>query len=71
MISITIGTSSDTIELGTGAETFSLNVVWPYESNDDETDTLWGVNAYNYKQSNPSNPSIALRIRIIITQSAS
>lgn len=69
--SITIGTSSDTIELGTGAETFSLNVVWPYESNDDETDTLWGVNAYNYKQSNPSNPSIALRIRIIITQSAS
>ena len=69
--SITITTSNNTIELGNGSETFALNVVWPYESNDDETDTLWGVNAYNYKQSNPSNPSIALRIRIIITQSAS
>ena len=69
--SITITTSNNTIELGNGSETFALNVVWPYESNDDETDTLWGVNAYNYKESNPSNPSIALKIRVIITQSAS
>ena len=69
--SITLATSSGTIEQGTGVETYTLNVVWPYESNDDETDTLWGVNAYQYKQSNPSNPSIAISIRVTITQSAS
>ena len=66
--SITFETSSNTIAQGNGEETYTLAVVWPYESNDDETDTLWGSNAYTYKQSNPTSPSIALKVRIIITQ---
>ncbi len=66
--SITFETSSNTIAQGNGEETYTLAVVWPYESNDDETDTLWGSNAYTYKQSNPPSPSIALKVRIIITQ---
>ncbi len=69
--SITIDTSSQTISSENGQETFSLSVVWPYESNDDAADTLWGTNAYQYKQSNPDDPSISINIKITITQNAS
>lgn len=69
--SITIDTSSQTISSENGHETFSLSVVWPYESNDDAADTLWGTNAYQYKQSNPDDPSISINIKITITQNAS
>lgn len=65
---ITFATSSSTILQGSGYETYTLSVVWPYESDDDETDTLWGSNAYTYKESNPTSPSIALKIRITIIQ---
>lgn len=65
---ITFATSSDTIQYASGVETYTLSVVWPYESNDDETDTLWGNNAYTYKTSNPTSPSIALKIRLTIIQ---
>lgn len=67
--SITISTSSDTIELGDGVETFTLSVEWPYENNQDEVDTYWGSLAYQYKESNPTLPSITLKIKITITQS--
>lgn len=66
--SITISTSSDTIELGDGVETFTLSVAWPYENNQDDVDTYWGSLAYQYKESNPSLPSITLKIKITITQ---
>ena len=69
--SITVATSNGTIQHGTGVETYSLSVTWPYESNDDETDTLWGTSAYQYKISNPSTPSIAINIKVTITQTTS
>lgn len=69
--SITFDTSSQTISSENGQETYSLSVVWPYESNDDAADTLWGTNAYQYKQSNPDDPSISINIKITITQNAS
>lgn len=69
--SITVATSSDTINLENGVETFTFSVVWPYENNHDDIDTLWGANAYQYKESNPTLPSITLKVKIIITQVAS
>ena len=69
--SIQVSTSSGTIQLGNGVETYGLSVTWPYESNDDATDTLWGTRAHQYKTSNPSSPSIAINIKVIITQSTS
>lgn len=68
---IYIDVTDDHLVSTTGAETFSLNVEWPYESNQDDVDTLWGVNAYNYQSSNPNSPSISLVVKIIITQSSS
>ena len=66
--SITIDVSDDYIDEEDGLETYTFNVVWPYEQNDDAADTYWGVEAYNYKESNPNDPSITLKVKIIITQ---
>ena len=52
----------------TGTTTYTVSLAWPYESGDDEEDTYWGVTAYNYKEDNPSEPSIKLKIKIYITQ---
>ena len=69
--SITIGTSNSIIQDSTGVETYTLGVTWPYENSHDDVDTAWGVNAYHYKEDNPTLPSIAIRIKIIITQNPS
>lgn len=68
---IAIETSNNTISSGTGSETYTLTVTWPYESNDDELDTEWGVAAYDYMEDNPTEPSIQINVLIVITQSAS
>ena len=55
---------------GNEQTTFTLNVVWPYESGNDELDTYWGNLAYTYKANNPSGtPSIELVVRISAIQS--
>ena len=69
--SIAVSTSSDVIALENGIETYTLSVVWPYENNHDDIDTLWGSNAYHFKESHPDDSSITLLIKIIITQSTS
>ena len=66
--SISISTSNSIINLGDGKETYSISVIWPYEQSDDETDTYWGTRAAYFKESNPTLPSISLKIKIIITQ---
>lgn len=65
---ISFNTSSTTIDSEGGEETFTLSVVWPYESNNDELDTEWGIAANTYKESNPSSSSIALKVKITIIQ---
>ena len=65
---ISINTSSGTISQGNGIETYTLTVVWPYESGHDDIDTLWGTSAYDYKEDYPNSPSIALLVKITITQ---
>ena len=60
--------SSTSLIALTGTATYTVSLSWPYESGDDEADTQWGVAAYDYKEDNPSEPSIKLRIKIYITQ---
>ena len=69
--SIAIDVSNPTINLGNGVETYTLSVVWPYEGNHDDIDTMWGINSYQYKMNYPTAPSITLRVKIIITQNPS
>ena len=69
--SIVIGISGSTLNAGTGVETYTFSVIWPYENNHDDIDTTWGMNAYDFKQDNPTLPSISIKVKIIITQNAS
>ena len=69
--SITISLSDSVISMGNGQEDFVLAVEWPYESNQDDVDTAWGIAAYEYKEDNPTLPSISLTIKLTITQSTS
>lgn len=66
--SLVISKSNDNISAGNGIEKVNFDLTWPYENNNDELDTEWGINASNYKKSNPSSPTIAIKIKLIITQ---
>lgn len=55
----------------TGTTTYTVGLTWAYESGDDEADTYWGIQAYNYKEDNPTLPSISLKIKVYITQASS
>lgn len=68
---ITVGISSTNISSHDGIATYNFNVVWPFETGDDEEDTRWGIIASNYKKSHPDLSSITLRIKVIITQNNS
>ncbi len=69
--SLEISRSNTNLQAGTGIEKVNFDLVWPYENDNDEADTEWGINASNYKKSNPSNPTIAIKVKITITQNAS
>ena len=60
--------SQTTLVALTGTADYTVSLVWPYESGDDEADTYWGVEAFNYKEDNPTEPSIKLKIKIYVTQ---
>lgn len=51
-----------------GEATYTVSISWPYESGDDETDTYWGNEAYDYRENNPTLPCISLVVKIYITQ---
>ncbi len=68
---ISVGISGSTLSAVNGVETYTFSVIWPYENNHDDVDTTWGMAAYDFKEDNPTLPTISIKIKIIITQSAS
>ncbi len=65
---ITLSTSGTLINMNNGHQDFNLEVEWPYENNQDELDTTWGINASTFKANNPTLPSISLIVKLTITQ---
>lgn len=65
-----INIAKDDTELsqGIGPGFFSVIVEWPFESGNDELDTLWGNKAYEYYSVNPSAKSIEIKITLIAQQ---
>ncbi len=53
-----------------GEAVYTVSVEWPYESGDDAADTQYGIEAYGFKEANPSLSCIKLKIIINISQSA-
>lgn len=66
--SITFSLASSRISEYNGITSYVTSLVWPYESGDDEADTYWGKEAYTFRQSNPTSPSITLAVRIFVSQ---
>lgn len=71
---ITVTTNQEVIGASGGSATFYINAAWPYESvnsngqSNDEADTYWGNQAYQFKQTNPSLPCIKVRIKLSAVQ---
>ena len=55
---------------GTGPGRFAVTIEWPFESGDDELDTLWGNKAYEYYSLNPGTKSVEIEITLIAEQIA-
>ena len=53
---------------GSGEGAFCVTVEWPFESGNDELDTLWGNKAYEYYSTNPEAKSIEIEIDLIAQQ---
>ena len=68
---INLSISNETVSGHGGEETYSFTVNWPFEQNDDELDTYWGIRAANYKKDNPDLSSITLKIKLIVIQNPS
>ena len=49
-------------------EYFNIDIDWPYESGDDETDTYWGNVAYNYLHNNPTASCITITAEVRVNQ---
>ena len=66
----TFNLANTTLSSSSGNTTFSINVTWPFESNNDVLDTYWGNQAYDFAQNNPDTPSIEIVVKISAVQSA-
>lgn len=65
---INIEKSSDELAEGTKDGYFKITVEWPFDSGDDEKDTIWGNKAYEYYALNPGEKCIDLKLKLIATQ---
>lgn len=65
---INISKDDTLLREGTGEGLFSVAVEWPFESGNDELDTLWGNKAYEYYSLNPGEKSIEIEIKLSAKQ---
>ena len=68
---ISFDLTSTAIDPAIGEAKYIVKANWPYESGNDELDTLWGTKAYQYKEENPDSPPILLKLKISIFQDQS
>jgi len=65
---IAFNIDTDNLQANNGSGRFTVNVSWPFESGNDELDTLWGNKSYNYKQKNPDAPGIVIKLKLTVSQ---
>ena len=71
---IQITTNQELINKNGGTAMFYINVTWPYESvnsngvSNDELDTHWGKEAYNFIHNNPGIPCIKVKVKLSAIQ---
>ena len=68
---ITFNIDKTNLNAKNGNGLFSVNVKWPYESGNDELDTYWGNEAYDFHEKNKDKESIELNLVISAVQEKS
>lgn len=53
---------------GTGEGKFTVTVEWPFESGNDEADTVWGNRAYEYNIANPNGKIMEIELELTAKQ---
>lgn len=48
--------------------TFKVDVKWPYEQNNDDADTIWGHNAYEFKKNFPDKKQLEIEVMLSAKQ---
>jgi hypothetical protein len=65
---IKITKDDEELKQGIGDGKFEIRVEWPYESGDDEKDTLWGNKAYKYYEENQDRKIIEIQLDLTAKQ---
>lgn len=65
---IIINKTDEELAQGVGDGKFSVSVEWPFESGDDERDTLWGNKVYEYYESSEDKKSIEIQLELVAKQ---
>lgn len=65
---INFDVNTDSLKANNGTGLFTINVSWPYESNNDELDTLWGNKSYDFKTNYPDDPGIVIKLKLTVSQ---
>ena len=65
---INVSKDDSLLKEGTGDGNFCVTVEWPFESGNDELDTLWGNKAYDYYTTDAEAKSIEIEINLIAQQ---
>lgn len=58
------------LQQGVGEGTITVTVEWPFESGNDQLDTLWGNKAYEFYSLNPGEKSILIGVTLTAQQIA-
>lgn len=66
---ITLSSSNDLLDANTGEATFNIRMNWDFESGNDELDTKWGKDAYDFHKNHPGESPLKIVIKLKITQS--
>ncbi len=61
--------SVSSLSIPTGQEgSFQVDLVWPYESGNDEADTYWGKKSYEFQSQHPEESGISIVVKIKASQ---
>lgn len=61
------GQDNNIIPVG-GTKNIAVKLVWPFESGNDELDTKWGQDAYEFYKANPDGTSVHIELLLKIRQ---
>lgn len=67
-LQLAVDGETDNVIPAKGTKNVKFSLVWPYDSGNDELDTEWGENAYDYYKNNPGGYCVHIELILKVTQ---